>query len=63
MIYSIALLDQCDFDSIGRKMPNGSGVDASLNDGAVAPKHKPKKRQRERIRNEVGIQRLSTAGL
>ena len=46
MIYSIALLDQCDFDSIGRKMPNGSGVDASLNDGAVAPKHKPKKRQK-----------------
>jgi hypothetical protein len=44
MIYSIALLDQCDFESIGHKMPNGSRVDASLNDGAVAPKHKPKKR-------------------
>jgi hypothetical protein len=36
MIYSIALLDICDFESIGRKMPKGAGVDASINDSSVA---------------------------
>ena len=45
MIYSIALLDLNDFESIGRKMPKGAGVDASGNDGATAPKHKMRKRK------------------
>ena len=45
MIYSIALLDLNDFESIGRKMPKGTGVDASGNDGATAPKHKMRKRK------------------
>ncbi len=40
MIFSIALLDIYDFESIGRKMPKGTGVDASINDGSVARKHK-----------------------
>jgi hypothetical protein len=40
MIYSIAVLDLCDFESIGHKMPKGTGVDASLNDGAVVANHK-----------------------
>jgi hypothetical protein len=44
MIYSIALLDICDFESIGRKMPKGTGVDASINDGSVARKHKVRRR-------------------
>jgi hypothetical protein len=43
MIYSICLFDICDFESIGRKMPKGTGVDCSLND-TDAPKQKAKKR-------------------
>ena len=43
MIYSIALLDQSDFESIGRKMPKGTGVDATVQDGTVVHKHKVKK--------------------
>jgi hypothetical protein len=43
MIYSIVLLDVSDFESIGRKMPKGAGVDSSLNNSA-APKHKSRKR-------------------
>jgi len=30
MVYSIAVLDQSDFEGIGRQMPSGTGVDASL---------------------------------
>ena len=48
MIYSIALLDQCDFESIGRKMPKGTGVDAALADGSTVKKHKVRKRKKER---------------
>lgn len=44
MIYSIALLDICDFDAIGRKMPKGTGIDATVDNGATAPKHKKRKR-------------------
>jgi hypothetical protein len=40
IIYSIALLDICDFEAIGCKMPKGTGVDASISDGTVAPKQK-----------------------
>ncbi len=47
MIYSIAVLDLCDFESIGRKMPKGTGVDSSVNDGAVVQKHKRKKRKKK----------------
>jgi hypothetical protein len=42
MIYLIALLDLSDFESIGRKMPKGQGVDASIV-GAIAPKHSTRK--------------------
>ena len=40
MIYSIALLDQCDFESIGRKMPKGTGIDVTLGDGSIMEKYK-----------------------
>jgi hypothetical protein len=43
MIYSIAVLDTCDFEAIGWKMPKGTGVDATVNNGAVAPKHTKRK--------------------
>ncbi len=37
MVYSIAVLDQSDFESMGRQMPEGTGVDASLaGDGSTA---------------------------
>jgi hypothetical protein len=44
MIYSIAVLDICDFKAIGRKMPKGMGVDATINNGAVVASHKTRKR-------------------
>ena len=50
MIYSVAVLDLCDFESIGRKMPKGQGVDATVNDGTLAPKHKSKKRSAKKER-------------
>jgi hypothetical protein len=35
MISSVAVLDISDFEAIGRKMPKGTGVDATNNNGAV----------------------------
>ena len=40
MIYSIAVLEERDFDSIGREMPKGTGIDSTLADGMKAPKRK-----------------------
>jgi hypothetical protein len=45
MIYSIAVLDIGDFDAIGRKMPKGTRVDATVDNGATAPKFNKKKRK------------------
>jgi hypothetical protein len=44
MINSVTILDLCDFQSIICKMPHGQGVDGTVNDGTVAPKHRIKKR-------------------
>jgi hypothetical protein len=52
MIYSIAVMDLCDFESIGRKMPKGTGIDASVNDGAVVLKHKHKKRKTNSVKDK-----------
>jgi hypothetical protein len=43
MIYSIIFLDICDFKAIGWKMPKGTGVDATVDNGAVVPPHKKRK--------------------
>jgi len=43
MAYSIAILDQCDFEGISRQMPSGTGVDASLADGTTASKKRKKR--------------------
>jgi hypothetical protein len=43
MIYSIAVLDLCDFESIGHRMPKGTGVDTTVDDSAVVPAHKKKR--------------------
>ncbi len=45
MIYSISVLDLCDFEAIGQKMPKGNGVDATVDNGAVAPTHTTKRRR------------------
>jgi len=45
MIYSIAVLELADFEGIGRKMPKGTGVDATVNNGARASRHETKKRK------------------
>jgi len=45
MIYSIAVLELSDFEGIGRKMPKGAGVDATVNNGAQAGRHQRKKRK------------------
>jgi hypothetical protein len=46
MIYSIAVLEQSDFEALGRQMPQGSGVDnpvaASIYDGAQSRKKRKK---------------------
>jgi hypothetical protein len=43
MVYSIAILDQSDFESIGRQMPSGTGVDASLADGTTNTKKRKRR--------------------
>jgi hypothetical protein len=45
MIYSIASLDLCDFEAIGQKIPIGTGVNATVDNGAVEPACKKKKRR------------------
>jgi hypothetical protein len=45
MIYSIAVLDLVDFEGIGRKMPKGTGVDATINNGAQSSRHRTKRRK------------------
>ena len=43
MVYSIAVLEQSDFESIGRQMPKGTGIDSSVA-GASNTTKKRKKR-------------------
>jgi hypothetical protein len=51
MVYSIAVLEEEDFDSIGRQMPSGTGVDASM-DGAATTGKKRKKRGKYKKHNK-----------
>lgn len=44
MIYAVCLMDLTDFGGIGRQMPKGTGVDATIADGSKAPKHVVKRR-------------------
>jgi hypothetical protein len=52
MIYSIAVLELADFEGIGRKMPKGKGVDATVNNGARACGHVMKRRKVGQAKNE-----------
>jgi hypothetical protein len=65
MIYSISV--QADFESIGREMPKGTGIDNSVNDGTVArgtkgkhkgKQYKKKKRNSSEESNKVVIKPL-----
>jgi len=49
--YSIAVLDLCGLEYIGRKIPKGMGVDATVNDGTLAPRHKSKKQRATKKHN------------
>jgi hypothetical protein len=40
MMYSIAVLDLCDFEAISCKMPKDTGVEATMDTGALAPAYK-----------------------
>jgi len=53
MVYSIAVLEQKDFESIGRQMPSGTGVDASM-DGDTGRGQKRKKRGKYKKKNDTG---------
>jgi len=49
MIYSISILEEADFESLGREMPKGTGIDNSVDDGSVA---RGTKRKTSRKRNK-----------
>jgi hypothetical protein len=55
MIYSIAVLDICNFEAIGHKMPNGTGVDATLDNDAVVGKHRKRKHNVKSANNTENI--------
>ena len=52
MVYSIAILDQSDFDGIGRQMPSGTGVDASLADGSTVARKRKKRGNYKKHNND-----------
>ena len=51
MVYSIAILEQSDFESIGRQMPSGTGIDASLADGSTSTRKRKKRGMNPRNTN------------
>jgi hypothetical protein len=56
MIYSISMLEEADFASLGREMPKGTGIDNSVEDGTMSKASKrklnnKKQRQREKKNN------------
>jgi hypothetical protein len=51
MVYSIAILEQSDFESIGRQMPSGTGIDASLADGSTSTRKRKKRGKNHRNTN------------
>jgi hypothetical protein len=55
MIYSIAVLEESDFDSIGREMPKGTGVDSTLCEGTKAPKRKKNKTKKNKNKKKKWI--------
>ena len=51
MVYSIAILEQSDFESIGRQMPSGTGIDTSLADGSTSTRKRKKRGKNHRNSN------------
>jgi hypothetical protein len=63
MIYSVAVLDLSDFEAVGRKMPTGTGVDATIDNNAVVPNHKRKRRSTSKKSKEpISIARIMEVG-
>jgi hypothetical protein len=61
MMYSICLLDEGDFEGIGRQMPSGTGIDNSVVDGdgaACAKRRKGKYRATVRENDKNSSQLL-----
>jgi hypothetical protein len=42
-------MDQCDFEAIGRKMPKGTGVDATVDNGALVPQLSERKGKQKQL--------------
>jgi hypothetical protein len=54
MINFISVLEEADFESIGREMPKGTGIDNSVTDGTAAKdtKRKSKRKQNKKKKNQ-----------
>jgi hypothetical protein len=55
MVYAISLLDISGLESIGRKMPNGTRIDASVDGAAKAEQHKKRKRNRDAVKKTSSL--------
>jgi hypothetical protein len=68
MIYSISILEEADFESIGREMPKGTGIDNCVNDGTMAMgtkrkiKGKHHKRKKGNLAEESNMTLLQASG-
>jgi hypothetical protein len=60
MVYSIAILDQSDFEGIGRQMPSGTGVDASLADRSTVARKRKKRGTYKKHNNNNNNNNYST---
>jgi hypothetical protein len=63
MIYSISVLEEADFESLGREIPKGTGIDNSVNDGAVATGGKRKRKGKQNKKKKGSAEKDSTVSL
>jgi hypothetical protein len=63
MIYLISVLEEADFESLGREMPKGTGIDNSVNDGAVAMGGKRKRKGKQNEKKKGSVEKDSTISL
>jgi hypothetical protein len=63
MIYSISVLEEADFESLGREMPKETGIDNSLTNGAVARGRKRKSKGKQNKKNKGSLEKESTVSL
>jgi hypothetical protein len=60
MIYSISILEESDFESLGREMPKGTGIDNSVDDGSVARGTKRKTSRKQNKKKNVTLRKIPT---